>query len=316
MTDKQMRRSIGAYTWALLIYFGILNLCVIMVLVVDLVYAALTAAAQGQDVMTAIEIATDAAVSNGWGYLLACGIAALVIRLWKGKSFWQDMFATKQAMTGKDFWILTMLLISGQLVFQIFASAMEFLLNLVGLSALEAIEAASGGADTFSMFLYMGLGAPIVEELVFRGAIMRGLQPFGKRFAILTSAILFGLFHGNIVQSPYAFVMGLILGYTAMEYSMVWAMALHMLNNLVLGDMFTRLTLWMGAGADLLFYALIGICSVASVAVLVLRRKQICAYGAADPIDGRAMKCFCLSLPNILFFVIMTVSAVAMLFLV
>ena len=39
--------------------------------------------------------------------------------------------------------------------------------------------------------------APVAEELMFRGWILRSLRPYGKRFAVLGSAVLFGIFHGN-----------------------------------------------------------------------------------------------------------------------
>lgn len=49
------------------------------------------------------------------------------------------------------------------------------------------------------MWLYVGLAAPVAEELVFRGVLMRGLKPLGRNFAIVTSALMFGLFHDDVV---------------------------------------------------------------------------------------------------------------------
>lgn len=63
------------------------------------------------------------------------------------------------------------------------------------------------------LFLY-GLFYPAVEEAVFRGAVL-GLfrRLFQTRTAVLLSALLFGLYHGNIVQGVYAFLLGLLLAY-------------------------------------------------------------------------------------------------------
>ncbi|MBQ8302074.1 MAG: CPBP family intramembrane metalloprotease [Clostridia bacterium] len=54
---------------------------------------------------------------------------------------------------------------------------------------------------------------PIVEEMIFRKALIDKLSIYGDRLAILVSAIGFGLFHGNLYQLFYATALGLILGY-------------------------------------------------------------------------------------------------------
>ena len=66
------------------------------------------------------------------------------------------------------------------------------------------------------MWLYVGLAAPVAEELVFRGVLMRGLKPLGRNFAIVTSALMFGLFHDDVVQGLFAFGCGLLFGFVAM----------------------------------------------------------------------------------------------------
>lgn len=93
----------------------------------------------------------------------------------------------------------------------------------------------SGTAETsVSLALYTAVAAPVTEELLFRGAVLRSLQPYGKRFAIFCSALLFGLVHQNLTQTPFAFGFGLLAGYVAVEYSILWSMSLHILNNAVL----------------------------------------------------------------------------------
>ena len=75
--------------------------------------------------------------------------------------------------------------------------------------------------------------APLTEEFAMRGIVMGSLRKYGDRFAIVTSAILFGLMHGNIRQIPFAFVVGLILGYAVIKTGSLWTgIAIHFLNNL------------------------------------------------------------------------------------
>ena len=57
--------------------------------------------------------------------------------------------------------------------------------------------------------LLAGLIAPAAEELLFRRLLLRRLRPYGERFALVASALCFGLFHGNLNQFFYAFLLGL-----------------------------------------------------------------------------------------------------------
>ena len=63
--------------------------------------------------------------------------------------------------------------------------------------------------------LASGLVIPIAEELLFRGVVFKRLRMVlldGKR-AMILSAVIFGIFHFNIVQFIYAAVLGILLAY-------------------------------------------------------------------------------------------------------
>lgn len=77
--------------------------------------------------------------------------------------------------------------------------------------------------------------APIIEELLFRGLIYGRLrQAMGTGSAIFLSSLVFGVFHGNVIQGIYAFFIGLILA-TVYERtdSLLFAMLGHGLINLI-----------------------------------------------------------------------------------
>ena len=81
------------------------------------------------------------------------------------------------------------------------------------------------------------------EEIIFRGYLQGALKPFGNGIAIVLSALLFGLFHGNIVQVPFAFLMGLMFGWLFASTGSIWpGVAVHFGNNLmsVLLDYFAK----------------------------------------------------------------------------
>ena len=78
----------------------------------------------------------------------------------------------------------------------------------------------------------IGILPAVLEEAVFRGCVLRVLRPYGDGFAVVISAILFGLMHGNIRQIPFATLVGLILGWLYVTTnSIFWPMLIHFINN-------------------------------------------------------------------------------------
>ena len=108
----------------------------------------------------------------------------------------------------------------------------NFLESSTGVSFSEANEVATSHSVSSSMMLYSIIIGPIIEELLYRGVLLRTLERYGKWFAIIISALIFGLMHGNAVQFPVALVIGLLFGYLTIKYSIGLSMILHVLNNL------------------------------------------------------------------------------------
>lgn len=73
----------------------------------------------------------------------------------------------------------------------------------------------------------------ISEEILFRGLLFSVLRKHSDGFAILISSLIFGLYHGNFVQIPFAFIVGLILSLTVVyTNSIIPAIIIHFSNNL------------------------------------------------------------------------------------
>ncbi len=73
----------------------------------------------------------------------------------------------------------------------------------------------------------------LIEEFAFRGVLMSRLRKYGDGFAIFISALMFGVMHGNLVQAPFAFILGLVFGYFYILTGSIWVgVAVHFLNNL------------------------------------------------------------------------------------
>ena len=106
-------------------------------------------------------------------------------------------------------------------------------------SYVEMMELAGFGESILTTIAAVCL-APIGEELVYRGVCIYYAEKFVEKLdkakafwiANVMQALGFGIFHMNIIQGTYAFLMGLCLGYLAKRYkSIIPAMVAHSVIN-------------------------------------------------------------------------------------
>ncbi len=92
-------------------------------------------------------------------------------------------------------------------------------------------ELNSAGTIIFAI-LCLGILPAFVEEFIFRGVILQGLRKYGNCFAIIASALLFMLIHGNIQQTIYQFAFGVLAGYLVIKTGSLWvSIIIHAINN-------------------------------------------------------------------------------------
>ena len=87
------------------------------------------------------------------------------------------------------------------------------------LTASYATAAAPLGALTLVAIVDTVVLAPLIEELIFRRAVLgrlRAILPCAA--ALVTSALLFGAFHGGVIWIIYATLCGLALGALYLKY--------------------------------------------------------------------------------------------------
>ena len=78
------------------------------------------------------------------------------------------------------------------------------------------------------------IGAPIIEEFIFRKLLIDKIAPHGEGIAIITSAMLFGLMHGNFGQFFLAFFLGLLFALIYVKTRNIkYTMGLHFMINTV-----------------------------------------------------------------------------------
>ena len=99
-------------------------------------------------------------------------------------------------------------------------------------SDYTALEDPSSTLDIVMIFICSSIIPPLVEEFAMRGVLLQSLRKYGNTFAILASALMFGIFHGNAVQMPFAFLCGLVIGYAVIATESLWTgVIIHALMN-------------------------------------------------------------------------------------
>jgi membrane protease YdiL (CAAX protease family) len=167
--------------------------------------------------------------------------------------FTSDPFVQYAPLSSRAFVRLWIIAMGAQFVFAIGSNVINSILENAGLSATDALDQSMQALQTPTGMIYACLVGPIVEELVFRGAIMKSLERFGLNFSIVISSLIFGLFHIFTVQAVFAFFIGLILGYIASRYSIKWSILMHILINSTATGLDKIGTIGGGPGAENLF---------------------------------------------------------------
>lgn len=138
----------------------------------------------------------------------------------------------REKETSKTAWI----------ILAVMAVALCFSLNaLVGFSGLDKISGKyqetaealySGGI--FLELIVVGVFGPVCEELIFRGLMFQRLCGYVKPvIAVLISSLMFGIYHGNIVQGVYAFCLGVVMALCYLRFQTLWApILIHVMANI------------------------------------------------------------------------------------
>ena len=180
----------------------------------------------------------------GDGSSFVFGFLIQVVLLLGGSFFVFPKLCKKNLKQTKEFFALRKLeknkilicFLIGFLVFVLNIFVSSFFFNLI--SSLGYSQPRSTGESTYSLLtlflnlIFTALLPGICEEMVHRGMILNSLKKFGVKYAIVISAILFGLLHLNIEQFFYATIIGLYLGFlTIYSSSIIPAIVVHFMNN-------------------------------------------------------------------------------------
>ncbi len=295
---KVVKKDVGGVAWVLILYM-LINYAVVLADMVWKIAAIMLKTSDEVLQEQQIEALTESAGSMIIGVLL--GVVVLSIFMSK-RIDRKEMFVEKKKMTAKTFLGLLSVFMTAQLLGSLFYNVLEIGLNMIGYTAQASMEAATGASNTISMFVYASFVAPVVEELVYRGFVQESLRKYGKVFAIVVSAILFGVMHGNIPQAVFAFGVGLVLGYVAVEYSLKWAIFIHVINNFVFAELIGIAGKIFGENVEIALSSLtIYVFFFVGITILWKKRKEISVYVEEHKGEKELYRWALTALPMILF---------------
>lgn len=102
-----------------------------------------------------------------------------------------------------------------------------------GSAVANPVEEAFSENSVWISFVFVGICAPVVEELVFRKILVDRLARYGEAAAVVMSGLMFGLIHGNFSQFFYAVFLGMLFAYVYAKTGRIgYTIALHLIINL------------------------------------------------------------------------------------
>jgi len=137
-------------------------------------------------------------------------------------------------LTGFDFLICSVASLGVGYLFNILGTFLNLGISLVTGKSLSDMNPVMEMMYDLSpsMLIYSCLLGPIMEEWMFRGVLLKRARLFGDWTAVVFTAVMFGLMHGNISQFLYATAIGVILGYVAVKTNGIrYTVLIHILLN-------------------------------------------------------------------------------------
>jgi membrane protease YdiL (CAAX protease family) len=188
--------------------------------------------ASGADIIDPDEIAPEVIEEMIWSMynahvpvILSAGLTFLFVYLvmqkeWKAGSFWSFEKITANSNNSN-------LMIIGM------CAGLGVALNLFMVGALTLVPIPQPeqpfdfllGDNLFILLLSLGLIAPFLEEIIYRGIVQKQLMKFrslGVRGAIILQAVIFGAVHLNFYQGVYTFFLAIIIGVLYFWYDSIW----------------------------------------------------------------------------------------------
>lgn len=223
-------------------------------------------------VVSLIIIFISGADINGIVYLISSiiGLGFISFMYRNDLDFW-DLLEDTREIPPKVLLNSFVVVLGIQPIFQLISQGVDRIFQGFNYELTYSTLDPSTRGSFFIMFNLVIIG-PVVEELIFRGLLLRSLAQYGRNFAIVTTSVLFGMYHASLIENGYAFVVGIVLAYITLRYSLKWAIIIHCTNNMI---MMLIAFLSIPYQINYLFF---GIFFLWALIILIVKRKKITKF--------------------------------------
>lgn len=179
------------------------------------------------------------AVSLGPMYLICAPLCAKLMKRIPAKRLYQNTMTFRKWLMFLS--ISIFLMYFGSIIGSVVSTAIT---SVTGGSGDFASEQMMDQSSLFITLLLVVIVGPLIEELLYRKILIDRIIVFGDKTAILISAFMFAILHGNFYQFFYAFAIGCVLAYVYIRTGLMrYNIGLHMAINFIGGflpTVFTR----------------------------------------------------------------------------
>lgn len=239
----------------LLIFLGLFGIQMIAFMVCSVAYLVLYFMRKGTDnYMSSVDELSKMMMYDSDLLMFVSALSALLAMIWCGILYYRSTWRVEKnnyraVFSPNNILGIIAVGVGGCIFFSVILSIISSLLPSAFNNYSQLMDNLTQGTPALS-YLYVILIGPVSEELIFRGAMLDRFRiAFPLWLAIILQALLFGIYHMNVIQGTYAFFLGAVLGLICYKAGSIFAsMIAHCLFNLtsfVLSEVKSDNVIWL-----------------------------------------------------------------------
>ena len=225
------------------------------------------------------------------GFVIYAITSIIIFYIWYKKAFLKNLpvISNKEVFTVKNIVLTILGALGTSSVISFYLMAVNALAPSVMESYAQTMDSAGLGSNIFTTVIYACILGPIAEELMFRGVTQAYLVRSNAHTAVVIffQALLFGIAHMNLVQSSYALILGLFLGYLRYKSgNLRITIFAHIIFN-IFGTFGLTLIDMLPDAVEYVIYGLLAAAGIA--AVVIIGKKPAGTVSKASSASGEAV---------------------------
>ncbi len=222
---QALRKDTNAVGLLLILFFGTEILFSIVVAIVEIF--------SGANTTEILSSAFELMMFNGVFSLVTFFLVGIIFCLVRRESF-ARLFPFEKIKPSTLF-MLVIIGLALSLLSNYVADAVSHMFSMFGFeSSYTGSVETDERTSIFISYLTVAVIPAFAEEFAFRGIVMGILRRHSDALALIVSAAIFGIMHGNIIQIPFAFCGGLVFGFMVIKTnSLLPGILIHFLNNAI-----------------------------------------------------------------------------------